>query len=353
MATSNSQRYLSRNGDDTDLALAMYWGTVLEQFYAKTFLWNSIHGGGVGDGSMGNVVASKIVQSGKSWEFPIIGDDPTPEEHTPGVELLGQDVAIDKGTIPIDNIMVAHYDIAGDHTQLAHFEALEPFARKLGRSLATQFDQRLIQLGINAARTAASTGFHNGGNVQTRTAGSVEAAYALSSGGADNISDDIAELARLMDEDNVPEDGRFLLITPYIREVLTLGDRTTWFDRDLSAATSDLNSRRLGVIHGFTMLGPTNHIPTTNITTGPSQYQGIFAVGASPIAEPVALALCGAQEGSAAIGYVAAGDPKLGPIYAHRHYDERRNTTFMKAQMMNGADVLAPWCAGSIEVASS
>ncbi len=351
MATSNAQRFLASGGDDTSLGLTMFWGTVLEAFRAKTVLWNAVGPGGVGAESMTGAVASKMVESGKSWEFPIIGDDPTPEYHTPGVELLGQDVSLTSDTITIDQILVSHYDVAADHTQISHFDVLRPFAIKLGRSLATQFDKNLIQLGVLAAETAASTGFHNGGNVvQQGNHATVAAAYPLTAAGFTSISGDLADLARLMDEDDVPEDGRFLVITPYIRQVLTFGADTVFYDKTLSDSTpNSLVDRRIGRIHGFEIIGVTNHLPTTDISTGPTKYQVDGTIGAGT-GTPVALALCGAQEGSAAVGYVAASDPQLGPIYAFRFYDERRNTTFMKAQMMVGADVLAPWCAGVVNV---
>ena len=358
MATSNAQRFLASGGDDTNIGLTMFWGSVLEAFRAKTLLWNSTDGDfGVSDETGGPVVASKRVESGKSWEFPLIGDDPSPEYHTPGEELLGQDVVLSKGTINIDDILVSHYDVAGDHTQISHFDVLEPFARKLGRSLAIDFDAKLIRVGILAARTAAVTNIHSGGNAVVRGGTTVATAYALSATGQDAFAADVAELASLMDADNVPEDGRFLIVNTYIRRLLTIplsSGNANIFDRDLSRPQDNsLNQRVLGTLAGFTVLGPTTQMPSTNITTGPSAYQGDFRAAATGGGIPVALALCGASEGTAGIGYVAATDARLGPIYAYRMYDERRNTTFMKAQMMVGAGVLAPWCAGVIHVDDS
>jgi hypothetical protein len=353
MATSNAQRFLASGGDDRALALKMFWGTVLEAFRNKTLLWNSIGGAeGVGSENAGTgIVASKTVDAGKSWQFPIIGDDPTPEYHTPGTELLGQAVSLTEGTITIDDILVSHYDVPLDQTQLSHFDVLEPFARKLGRSLAIDFDKKLIQTGLIAAATAASSGFHNGGNSVERVGGTVATAYPNTSTGASNFRKDVAELARLMDEDNVPEDSRYLVITPYIRQVLT--NDTTVFNKDFSDQTNDLNTRLIGILEGFQVMKPTNQMPSTDITTGPSKYQGDWTIDSTGTGtaylRPVALALCGAEEGQAGIGYVAATG-EAGPIYAHRHFDERRNTTFMKAQMMVGAGVLAPYCAGSIVV---
>jgi len=348
MATSNAQRFLTQDGDDRNIALTMFWGTVLEAFKAKTLLWNAIGPEGEGtDSAPAPVVASKIVDAGKSWEFPIIGDDPTPTYHTPGTELLGQDVTLVNGTITIDDILVAHYDVPLDQTQLSHFDVIEPFARKLGRALAVDFDQKLFIMGFNAAYTAAVTNVHNGGNVVERVANTSAIAYPDNTTGAGNFLSDVAEMAQLLDEDNVPEDGRYLFATPYIRRILR--NNTNIFDKDYGNSTNVLNDRAIGVIEGFTFMPTTNHIPSTNITTNPSKYNRNFAVAGDDEGEPVALILCGAEEGSSAIGYVA-GTGAAGPIHSYREFDERRNTTFMKAQMMVGAGVLSPWSAGVIHV---
>jgi hypothetical protein len=356
MATSNAQRFLAKGGVDDELALEMFYGLVLEAFHNQTLLWNSIGGpDGVGSSSFGaGVVSSKVIDSGKSWQFPIIAlEDGDPEYHTPGTELLGQQFEVDEGTIGIDGILVKHYDVPFDQIQMSHFDIIRPVAKKLGRALATDFDKKLFAVAIRAGRTAALTKnsmtIHNGGNVVERVAATVAAAYPVTVTGAQNYRDDVANLAQLMDEDNVPEEGRYLAISPYIRRVLSKD--TTIYDRDYSIARSnDLNRRIIGLIEGFDILFPTNHLPTTNITTGPTAYQGDFT---ATVGLPAGVALCGADEGSSAIGYVAANMPELGPIYTFMGKDERKNTHFMKGQMMVGADVLSPWSAGLIQVPSS
>jgi hypothetical protein len=64
-------------------------------------------------------------------------------------------------------------------------------------------------------------------------------------------------------------------------------------------------------------------------------------------AKPACVALCGASEGSAALGLVQAAG-----LRAVIEDDERRNTRFLKAQMMVGADILCPWTAGYVGVYS-
>lgn len=356
MSTSNAQRFLAKGGVDDELALEMFYGLVLEAFHAKTLFWNAIGPDGVSDEQIdGRVVSSKIITAGKSWQFPIIGEDGDPEEHSPGTELLGQQFEIDEGNITIDGISTKHYDVPIDQVQLAHFDVLGPVAKKTGRSLATDFDKKLVITGVKAAMTAAVTKngmtIHNGGNSVQRTAGSVAAAYPVTVTGSQQFRDDVAQLAQLMDEDNVPEEGRYLVIDPYMRRVLTK-DPTIFDARYSTERSNDLNRRIIGHMEGFDLLPPTNHLPSTNITTGRAKYQGDFTVTGADDGQPVALALCAADEGSAPIGYVAASQPDLGPIYTYMGKDERRNTHFIKGQMLVGAGVLSPWTAGSVMVKS-
>lgn len=347
MASSTPIRFLEKAGtgtgfqpDDFDLALKMFSGVVLEAFYRKTVFWDD----------QGTVMAVQQLNGGKSHQWPIFGRDNVPTYHEPGTELLGQTFKMDEGIVTVDNILVDHVDVAKVDITVSHFPVIEPIARKLGRSLAQKFDTHAAIIGLNAARTAAVSGIHDGGNQVTRVAASVAAGYPNSTTGANNFRDDVAQLAYEMDIDNVPEDGRYLYITPYIRQILSR-HATDIFDRDYGpgSADNDLNSRRIGNIAGFDVM-VTNGLPNTNVTVSgltPSKY-AIDARAAGAEDEPVALALCGAMEGSAAIGCVSAFG-----ITPHMENDERRNTTFMKAQAMLGMGVLSPWCAGSIGVSTT
>jgi len=358
MAASDAQRFLAKNGVDDELALEMFSGWIAEAFHDKTFLWNTVGPEGVGSESLdGAVVSSKIVTSGKSEQFIQMSlEDGAPEYHTPGTELLGQTLEVDEGSITIDGILVGHYDLPVDQIQLAHFDILRPAARKIGRKLATDFEKKLIITGLKAAYTAASTKgtitMHNGGNAVERVAATEAAAWPVTTTGAQNMINDIGALAYAMDVDNVPEAGRFLMITPYLRRVL--GMDLTIFDQAYSAQRSnDLNRRIIGHVQGFDILPPTNLLPSTDVQTGPTKYRQDFTAAGSDEGQPVALALCGADEGNSAIGYVAASNPELGPIYSYMGFDERRNTWFTKGQMMVGAGVLGPYCAGVIHVDSA
>ena len=355
MSTSNAQRFLADGGDDRALALKMFWGLVLTSFRNKTLLWNSIGEDGVGTETAGSVVSSKTVTSGKSWQFVFFGEDTDPEYHTQGTELLGQQFEFGEATITIDTPLVKHFDLPLEHIRMAHWDTIAPVARSVGRSLAINFDKRLFIVGVQAANSAAVTKdgltIHNGGNVVTRSGTTGLAnAYPVTSAGATNFIDDVAELAETMDNDSVPEDGRFLYINPYIRRVLSKAPDSL-FSKDFDASDANMKNRRvIGMIEGFMVAEPTQHLPSTlNPVSAPpsdsTKYQGDFTYNGSDDGQPAALALCGAEEGQAGVGYVTSGNPS--PIMEP---DNRRGTMFMKGEMYVGAGQLAPYCAGAVMV---
>lgn len=336
MTASNAVRFLSDGETDYGLNLTENWGAMLSQFYKRTLFYDNT----------GNVGAYKNITQGKSHQFIQVSEDPTPENFTPGTQLLGQDYAFDDGTITVDDILVAHFDVPVDQKMLSHFDVMQPLMTKLGRSLAIQCDERLARMLTLSARTASKADYHNGGNVVERVGASVAAAYPTSSAGAENFRGDVAELARLMDEDNVPEEGRVLFTTPYICEVLGYSDRVLNKDYIDDTLPNSLLRRVIGQIEGFTVL-KTNSIPTADDSSNtalPSKYRGDFSLAGST-GQPVALAATGSAGDEKPYGVVEAMQPTL-LLYE----DPRRMTTFMRAAMMIGADVLSPYTAGEIYV---
>jgi hypothetical protein len=388
MTASSPVRFLTDpEGADTnrDLALKIFSGTVYEAFRSKTVFWDNT----------GNILASKMLNGqGHEAQWPIIGDDTgvDPIYHDPGHQLLGQSIAMTEGVVRVDDVLVSHVDVPFADMDIAHFDVLQPFATKLGRALAIDMDKKLAVLAIQAARTAPAANIHGGGKAIIRDDGATSAtdaadltlAYPNTSVGSSRFRDDVAELAQLFDEDNVPEEGRYLFVPPYIRTIMR-HEGTGWsnvgsvdgpagnpYSRDQNSAPWDLNRRILGMMEGFNVI-LTNHLPTADTTfqtaaTGQlaaaAKYVGHFdgrdngddASGgggayaenqAESNAKPAAVALCGASEGSAALGLVQAAG-----LRAVIEDDERRNTRFLKAQMMVGADILCPWTAGYVGVYS-
>lgn len=335
MTDVSPNRYLQDKGagDAAALALKVFSGAVLEAFTSATKFWDNT----------GNVISRKVLTSGKSAQWPIMGVDPTAEDHTPGTFMSGGSIQSTERVVVVDDYLVSYVDVSYADINLAHWDVLAPYAKKLGRALATKMDTRLAYTAMNGSRAAAVSSIHSGGNEVRRLvadADSVDDVFANTSTGAGLFRDDVATLARMMDEDAVPEAGRYLFITPYAR--MLLRHETDVFNRDYNpdATAGNLNERIIGTMEGFSLI-ISNNMPSTDVTTGPTAYQGRYDGVNGP--QPLGLALCGAAEGSAGVGLVQSDGPT-----SHIEKDERRNTYFLKSQVMCGADYIAPWCCGNV-----
>ena len=362
--------------DKRELALKIFSGTTLEQFYTNSVFYDR----------MGEFIAQRQLDGGHIAQFPVIGDDidlfnaldddadnnSTPFEdaadigaegglkagyHNPGDFITGKRIKLSEKTVRVDDVLVAAIDVPFADLDLSHFDVLTPFSQKLGRSLATDLDRKIAAIALKAATTSAIAGVMPGGqSVEREVSGgaAIGSFYADDSTGAGNFRDDCAALARQFDEDNVPQEGRYLFMNPYIRQILR--HETDVFNRDFNdgSVAGTLNTRTIGVLEGFQLI-LTNNLPgdwtgTTNsrynlIDTNFAKYDFDADLSATGDKRPAAIALCGASMGQPAIGMVQASGMRT-----VIEDDERRNVKFMKAQLHVGFDVLAPFCAGVINM---
>lgn len=335
----NAQNFLNMSGDEWGLALKQYLGTVITQFREKTLLWSD-----------GMVIARQMITQGQSHQFLMFGDTPDPEEQPDGAELLGQQFEFADGTLTVDKRLICHKIVPTQRLAISHFDPLRPLAEANGTKLAEYFDKILFRVGVLAARTAAQTknglSIHTGGVSVSRSGGDITTVYADSSTGSANFRSDVAELGQKFDEADVPQDPgvRRLYIGPYIRRILR--HETAIFNTDYSREMrNSLNQRVVGELEGFLLMEPTNNLPSANFSTGASKYQGDFRYNGAT-GRPAALALCSVP-GKKAIGFL-----QLEGITPYADVDKWNNNVRSKAQMMIGAGVMYPPCAGEIRVTS-
>ena len=369
---------VDNTGDTRALALKVFSGTVLEQFYTNTVFYDRAS----------EFISQKVLDGGHMAQWPVIGDDLDlfnsingdvnsgnaeffdaadvgaeggikAGYHNPGEFITGRKVKMAERTVRVDDVLVAPIDVPFADLDLNHFDVLTPYAQKLARSLAIDNDRKIAALGYRAARTSGVSGIFPGGTEVVRTvsgasdiANGASPFYADSITGSGNFRADVATLAMEMDLKNIPEQGRYLFISPQIRKLLR--HEKDVFNRDYNEASiaGTMNARAIGVLEGFQLV-TTNNLPgqwtaTTNgryglIDSNFGKYDFDCALATANDERPAAIALCGASSGMGAIGMVQASG-----IRTVIEDDERRNVKFMKAQMHVGYDVLAPWCAGSI-----
>lgn len=385
MSVSNPSRFLDTGGTTArGNALDLYGGTVLKAFRLNTVFFDML----------GGAIAHKVITEGKSWEWPIISEDPIPEYHIPGNELLGQTQTFQKVTVTIDDLLAAHREVPKDQQKISHYDVVRPFLESMGKSLAVDLDSKIAIMIALSARTAALTGYHYGGTRIGRTgSATVATAYPATPAGASAFRDDLGQLGQLMDEKHVPKgpENRKCAILPYMLRVLTkdqgyvwgtpsnaaAGGPSTLFSSQYGANGNSVNRRVVSECEGFELHVSAN-IPDSNLNgtvysksvsitsasttpsqraaldspTNPTKYQincdgtGAFASG---FGKPVALAFCKGDTEQAAVSMVEAA----GGIETETMKDIRKSTTFLKSEGMMGMGVFCPWYAGEICVSAT
>ena len=381
----------SASTNTRDMAMTVFSGIVLESFQTASVFYDRA----------GSFMSIKQLNGAASAQWPIIGNDPAGSYHTPGdfINDTGSGsntkrIQMFQKTITADEYLVNALDIPFTDLNLLHFDVISPFATKLGRNLAKILDRKIAALAVKASRApqqvTSSDVYSAGMRINRVGSATVATAYPASPSGAYNFRVDLALLAQKFDEASIPESGRFMFITPEIKTALRFEPAfynsitsggvygtgtsavvgTSVFQAAPSNYTggssmSDISSRVIGNLEGFQFV-VTNNLPqidytsntlsgenaavfyesTTKGTTGKYQVNCDGAIVAT--GKPVAVALCSAETGSPAIGMVQASG-----LQTHMEDDQRRNTKFLKAQLMCGLDFLCPWSAGSINIATA
>lgn len=328
----NLSSHLENSGDGNprSLLFTSMDATASEAFHDANLLWDS-----------GAIAKKQLVAGTGSHDFPIFGESPEePEHHQRGQYIEGGTQVNTKVNIAIDDPLIKAQRLPMVDLDLSMWNLVEPTVRENNRKLAEMLDRRAFVIGLKAARTAAVSNVHPGGNVVTRTSSaSLAAGYAVSNAGAQNFLDDAAQLAELMDRDNVPRAGRVMYVDPYIVRVLTRSDKL--MSRDyVPGGVTMLHTRTVGIAEDFQII-PTLHLPSTNITTDLAKYNGDFS---NVTGLPAALALYTGGPRS------AIGAVQMGGLRNTVTFDEDHEVWLVKSRIHVGMDELEPWCAGEIRV---
>lgn len=256
----------------------------------------------------------RMIKSGKSATFPATWRV-TSAYHTPGAEIVGQTSNTNERVITIDDLLVSSVFIPSIDEAKNHYEYRSIYSTEAGRSLAYTKDKNILQVGVLAARASATVTGASGGTALTNanygTDGATLAAGIFSAGQA-------------MDEKDIPENDRYAFFKP--AQYSLLAQTTNVINRDWGGAGVYADGTVLKV-NGISIV-KTNHLPTTNIASGPAAYQGNFST-------TVGLVM---QKG-------AVGTVKLMDLATEMEWDIRRQGTLIVAKYAMGHGILRPECA--------
>ena len=225
---SNPQLGLTQGGNDYNNK----YGTYLKLFSGEMI--KAYESQAIAKGT----VQTRTLRNGRSLQFIYTGRMQA-EYHTPGTPILGSgDPPVAEKTILMDDLLVSSaflYDL--DET-LSHYSLRSEISAKIGHALAEAYDKKIFRSIALAARQqhpiTAAPGPEPGGSVINLGANNAF--------NAQNLVDAFFEAASILDEKNVPTQGRTAVLSPRQYYALVSQVDTNILNRDYGATSGSLSS---------------------------------------------------------------------------------------------------------------
>jgi len=272
----------------------------------------------------------RTIANGKSAQFPVMGRT-SADYHTPGDEITGDSINHSEKVITINDLLLASTFIANIDEAKNHYDVRSVYSREMGIALANQMDKHILQTIIQAANetTATVTG-------EADMVGEVITS-ANSGTDGDTLIAAIFDAAQALDEKNVPEDNRYVVVKPEQYYLLANSSKVINVDFG-NAGNGSTATGKVMQVAGINVL-KSNNLPTTNITTGVDA--GTSTRQAVDASNTTALVFHPS----------AAGTVKLMDLATESEYDIRRQGTLMVAKYAVGHGVLRNEAAVQIQSA--
>jgi len=204
----------------------------------------------------------RTISSGKTAQFPVIGTA-TAKYHTPGEDVFeeggtsptyNQIIKHTEKTIHIDDVLLAATSIANIDELKNHYEVRSVYAAELGRALAKRFDLATMKTLAAAADSAANISGITPAGTTVDASVTLGEAYTAT---AAQIVKLFGAIAQKFDENDIPKEGRFVLLPPAEFYAL-LGADTVAINRDFGPG-GNVASASLPSIHGLSIV-VSNHL---------------------------------------------------------------------------------------------
>ena len=270
------------NTSSTPLALGTAYDTKYAT-YLKLFsgeLFKAYESATVAKGTVQN----RQLKNGKSLQFIFTGRM-TADYHEPGTPILGSgDPPVAEKTIQCDDLLISSAFVYDLDETLAHYDLRSEISKKIGYALAEAYDKKIFRTIALAAREAhpitAAPGPEPGG--------SVIKIGANNQYDAQKLVDAFFEAAAILDEKNLPKQGRSAVLNPRQYYALVSQVDTNILNRDYGNSSGNLTSGEgLYEIAGI-KIQRSNNLPfqagTVAAVSGENNtYNGAFATHAGLI----------------------------------------------------------------------
>jgi hypothetical protein len=183
-------------------------------------------------------VQNRTLTSGRSMQFIFTGRMDA-AYHQPGTPILGSsNPPVAEKTIIMDDLLISSAFVYDLDETLAHYSLRSEISSKIGHALAEAYDKKVFRTIALAAREAhpvtASPGPEPGGSVIKLGAGNEYNAQA--------IVDAFFEAASILDEKNVPRNGRTAVLSPRQYYALISQVDSNILNRDYGSSQGNMNS---------------------------------------------------------------------------------------------------------------
>lgn len=316
MANANPSRLgqINATGSTTALYLDVFGGEVLTAF-ERALIMRDKH-------------TIRTITEGRSARFPATFKVGT-QYHTPGVEIVGQNIKHNEITLTIDDVLIADVFVANFDEMVNHYDVRSIYTTEIGNALAEGYDKNVSRNIIRAARGAELFTGDGGGAALTA------AAYATT---ASNLFDGISQAKRTMEEKDVPVDR-----TP----VFAAFKPAQWYI--MARSDTALNRNTNGEANGSLKASTLTTVDDVQIVKSNALPFGVndSANSALPTAYRIDM--------TNTIGLVwtpqAAATVSLMDVQMEAQYDPRRQGTLMLGKYLVGHGPLRNKCAVEMKIA--
>jgi len=196
----------------------------------------------------------RTISSGKSAQFPTMGKA-TAKYHTPGDDVFEANNGTDyvsklnhkERVINIDDVLIAATSIANIDELKNHYDVRSAYSTELGRALAKRFDLATMRTLVAASHVDdAARANPDAAQGTVIDCGTTTGAPADLSTAA-NLIQTFRLIAQKLDEQDIPSEDRFAILTPELYYLLAGSDNAA-INRDFSGAGSIASGKVLELV---------------------------------------------------------------------------------------------------------
>lgn len=268
----------------------------------------------------------RTIPNGKSAQFPATGLA-VAQYHTPGAEILGQQINQNERVIPVEDLLIAPIFIANIDEAMAHYDYRAPYSDQIGQALAKFYDQ-------NVSRTIINTARNNGVNLVTGLPTGTSLTDADYATDGTKLYGGVFSAGVQLDANDVPQSDRHAGFRPVQYALIVRSEKP--INRDISPDNGSIATGIINSINGIPLF-KSNNLVNSNDFSG-------FSGGVNPQMPAVRQ-----HDYSTNVGVVfhrgAAGTVQLQDITMESAYDPRRQGTLMLGKYLVGHGGLRPEAA--------